>query len=218
MKLRLILGVSLLASLCNAAPTYYLATDQTGGQTQIDINHTSTWLLEPNVDFSFGGGLFTMKAGNNASAFVTLSLYEGTDASGPLLGSAALTNAVFCGQVGNCGSFDKHTFSFANPILLDSNLSYFARLTSNATDVQSKAYFIKSGSFISDVNGNAIIPQPIGDVATPEPATIGLLALGFGFIAIPQIRRKLVQHAAQRTSDSGLSNGAAQSCQHRRSF
>jgi hypothetical protein len=193
MKLRLITGLSLLASLCSAAPVYYVATDQTGGQTQIDVNHSSSWLLEPNVDFSLAGGLLTMKAGNNASATLTFSLYEGSDATGPLLGSAILTNAIFCGQVGNCGSFNEHTFSFASPILLDSNLSYFARLTSTAPDVQSKAYFIKSGSFISDGNGKALIPQPIGDVATPEPATIGLFALGFGLMGVSRIRRKLVR-------------------------
>jgi hypothetical protein len=207
MKLRLITVLSLVVSLCSATPVYYLATNQTGGQTQIDVNHTSSWLLEPNVDFSIAGGLLTMKAGQNASATVTLSLYEGTDASGSLLSSAALTNAVFCGQVANCGSFAKHTFSFTNPILLDSNLSYFARLTSNAPDVQSKAYFIKSGSFISNANGNAIIPQPIGDVATPEPATIGLLALGLGLVAIPQVRRKLVQRAALAKATGSLVDG-----------
>jgi hypothetical protein len=201
MKLRLILGVSLLVSLCSAAPVYHLATDQSGGQTQIDINHTSTWLLEPNVDFFLGGGLFTMKAGNNASASVTLSLYEGNDATGPLLGSVALTNATFCSQAANCGSFAQHAFAFTNPMLLDSDQNYFAKLTSNAPDVQSKAYFIKSTSFfMSDVNGNAINPQPIGELAateTPEPATMGLFVLGFSLIAIPPVRRKLVQHAIQ---------------------
>jgi len=199
MKLRLIMGVSLLVSLCNAAPAYYLATDQTGGQTQIDVTHTSTWLLEPNVDFSFAGGLFIMKAGNSASASVTLSLYQGNNDAGPLLGSVALTNAAFCSQAANCGSFAQHAFLFTNPILLDSDLNYLAKLTSTAPDVQSKAYFIKSKTFfMSDVNGNAINPQPIGELAateTPEPATMGLFAFGFSLIAIPHVRRKLVQHA-----------------------
>ena len=52
-----------LTALGSAAPIYYLSTGQTGAQTQIDIAHTSSWLLNPNVDFSFAGGLFTMKAG-----------------------------------------------------------------------------------------------------------------------------------------------------------
>jgi hypothetical protein len=197
MKLKLITGLSLLVSLCSAAPVYYLTTDQTGGQTQIDVNHTSTWLLDPNTDFSFAGGFLTMKAGNNASTSVTLSLYEGTDDSGLLLGSVALTNSAFCSQVGNCGSFGSHAFLFGTPIALDSDVSYFAALTSNAPDVQSKAYFIKSTSFfMSDANGNAISPQPIGDLATtqaPEPATMGLFIVGLGLVTIPQIRRRLLK-------------------------
>src|SRR5213080_1044754 len=90
---------------CGASPLplYYLATGQTGAQTQIDVNHTSTWEMTPDINFAFGGGLFTMKDGSSSTDDVILSLYEGVDASGLLLESIDLTNSMFCGQVGNCG-------------------------------------------------------------------------------------------------------------------
>ena len=66
---------------CGASPIYYLATGQTGAQTQIDVNHTSSWVMTPNVNFDLGGGLFTMKDGSSTSATVNLSLIK---ASTPL--------------------------------------------------------------------------------------------------------------------------------------
>ena len=108
MALKFTFAFLLAVSLCGATPIYYLQTGQTGAQTQIDVNHTSTWLLTPNIDFDLGGGLFVMKDGSNTSARVTLSIYQGNDDNGPLLGSAWLTHADFCTQVTNCGQFKYH--------------------------------------------------------------------------------------------------------------
>jgi hypothetical protein len=176
------------ATLCQGSPSYYLATDQTGAQTQIDVNHTSAWLFVPNIDFSFGGGLFAMKAGSGAADDVTFALYQGTNATGTLLGSVVLTNTVFCAQVANCGQFNNHQFFFGVAIPVLTGTSYFATLTSPALDTQSTAYFIKSdNSFVSDVNGTPINPQPVGGVgvvSTPEPATFALIGLGLMALAI----------------------------------
>ena len=40
-------------------PTYFITTDQTGAQTQIDVNHTSLWVVTtPNADIDIFGGAF----------------------------------------------------------------------------------------------------------------------------------------------------------------
>src|SRR5579863_2821409 len=96
LRVNLAASLLILPSLCVATPAYYLATGQTGAQTQIDVSHTSTWELIPNIDFSFGGGLFQMKDGQTASDDVLLSLYQGTDATGTLLGTLTLSNTAFC--------------------------------------------------------------------------------------------------------------------------
>ena len=178
-----------LALQCGASPIYYLATDQTGAQTQIDVNHTSSWEMTPNINFDFAGGLFTMKDGSSTSATVILTLYQGIDATGSVLASLNLTHATFCAPpVGNCGQFATHQFFFATPVPLVPGTTYFAALTSSAADVQSLAYFIKNNSFfISDVDSVAIPPQPVAFGApavlpTPEPSPLPLLGIGLGLL------------------------------------
>ena len=177
-----------LALHCGASPIYYLATGQTGAQTQIDVNHTSSWEMTPNLNFDLGGGLFTMKDGSSTSATVILTLYQGIDATGSVLASLNLTHASFCIQVGNCGQFATHQFFFATPVALVPGTTYFAALTSAAADVQSLAYFIKNDSFfISDQNSVPIAPQPVAFGApavlpTPEPLPLPLLGIGLGLL------------------------------------
>lgn len=189
-----------LASVCVAGPIDYLATNQIGAQTQVDVAHTSTWLFTPTIDFVFGGGLFDMKDGSNSSDNLQFSLFQGSDATGLLLDSVSLTHATFCGQVTDCNQFALHQFFIAPPLLLTTGTTYFAQLTSLAPDTQNTAYFIKSTSyFIANQTGVPVVPSPIGGAggagggaptATPEPATFMLIGLGLGACAFFK-RRKL---------------------------
>jgi hypothetical protein len=189
-----------MASVCAAGPIDYLATNQTGAQTQVDVAHTSTWLFTPTIDFLFGGGLFDMKDGSNTSANLQLSLFQGSDASGLLLDSVSLTHTTFCNQVPNCNQFDLHQFFVTAPLLLTTGTTYFAQLTSLAPNTQNTAYFIKSTtSFIANQTGVPVNPSPIAGAgatgggaptATPEPATFLLIGLGLGACALVERRKR----------------------------
>ena len=172
----------LSATLCQAAPIYYLATGQTGAQTQIDVNHSSSWTLIPNVAFDLGGGLFVMKDGSSTTQTLMLSIYQGTNTSGTLVDTVTLNHTQFCAQVTNCGQFDVHSFLFSSPVPLTIGTTYFVQLTSTAPDVQSQAYFIKSDFyFISDAAGTPIQPEPVGfggGTAVPEISSVWMFALG----------------------------------------
>src|SRR4051794_12147606 len=78
------------------APVYYLTTGHTGAQTQIDLNHSTTWSLIAALAWSLGGGDFPMKDGTSSTADVTLSAYDGTGATGSLEPSLPLSNSNFC--------------------------------------------------------------------------------------------------------------------------
>jgi hypothetical protein len=144
--------------------------------------------MTPNINFDFGGGLFTMKDGSSTSASVTLALYQGTDDTGSLLTSFNLTQPDFCAQVSNCGQFAFHQFFFVAPVSLVAGTTYFAALTSAAANTQSLAYFIKNDSFfISDQSGTPIQPQPVdfGSPASstiPEPHSLAFLGIGGGLL------------------------------------
>jgi hypothetical protein len=192
MTLKFAISFALAVSLCGAAPVYYLGTGQNGAQTQVDVNHTSTWLFTPNIAFDLGGGLFQMKDGPKTSADIVLSVFLGSDATGTLLGAVSLTHTDFCAQVNHCNQFDSHQFFFDNPIHLAPGVTYFGELTSVAADAQTQAYFIKEESNISDRTGTPIDPQPIGSNSNAaEPASMVLTGLGFLICGIgPRFRRR----------------------------
>jgi hypothetical protein len=185
--------ILLLTSVCAASPIYYLATDQTGAQTQIDTAHTSSWVFTPSTDFNFAGGLFQMKAGGSAIADLGFVLYQGADTTGTVLASVTLTETTFCAQVSNCGTFGFHQFFFSAAVPVLTGTQYFAQLTSGAVNTQSQAYFIKSdSSFVSDQNGTPITPSPIGALAVtaPEPSNMVLISLGLLGLSVKQFGKR----------------------------
>jgi len=196
---KLSLAILLGASIGSAA-TVFISTDITGGQTQIDENHTSTWTLSPtgnDPSLTLGGGRFIMKAGD-VTEDIVFALFEGTDASGLLLADVTLTATAFCDQSpGNCNNFLLHEFFFAAPVALNTGTTYFARLTSIAPDTQSAAYFIKNDKFTTtDQNGTPIVPTPLDITpaeAVPEPAT--LLLTGAGLAIAGLLRRKALKRS-----------------------
>ncbi len=177
---RITVALGLLAStglFCSATPAaaipiYYFMVGQTGAQTQIDVNHTTSWSFNATSAWTLGGGDFTMKDGSSTKADIALSLYQGTSSAGTLLDSLTLTTAAFCTlHAGNCGSFNSTPFHFATSYTLTTGLDYYLALTSLSSNVQSQAYFIKDPGkvTISDANGIALPGQTIGPSPTPVP-------------------------------------------------
>lgn len=127
------------STAASAQAAYSLWTGQTGAQTQIDVNHTSSWYITVNSGtVLFGGGQFTIKRGSATTASITLKLYAGS-AAGSLLAS----KTVLPSGVGS--SYANVDFSFATPLSLGPG-TYFASVTSSAIDTASQQYFIKGGA------------------------------------------------------------------------
>ena len=70
-----------------AQDTYFLFLDQTGANTKLSENSTSSWhiIVASGASFSFGGGKFDMRVGNSASADAVLTIYDGSNTSGTVL-------------------------------------------------------------------------------------------------------------------------------------
>ena len=143
--LRVLLLVSLF-SLALQAQTY-IVTGHTGSQTFINTSATSTFnfTVPASGTWSVLGGKFTMKDGSSTSADITLSLYAGATATGPVLTSKTLTHTAFCAQVSSCGQFDWHMFAFPSAYGLVAGAQYTITLTSPAGS-GSDTYYIKPGT------------------------------------------------------------------------
>ena len=155
----------LLAALAlpRASAQYFLYSGQSSAQTQIDVNHQSTWLLQlTSGTLAFGGAKLTMKLGPSTVQNVTFSFYNGTSTSGPLFRQVVLTPASLT------QSFTETLYAFPSPVTLVPGY-YYATLTSPAVDTQSTAYFIKgyADAFVSN-DGTTVYPS-MTSISDPVP-------------------------------------------------
>lgn len=180
-----LVSFSCLPSAATAVPIYYFTTGQAGTQAQLDASHTVSYNFTATSAWMLGGGDFTMKAGSSATANVMLALYRGNDATGTLIDKLTLTGTTFCTlHTGNCGTFNSTPLHFAAPDTLTSGLNYYLALTSDASNVQSQAYFIKDPGTVTiqDSTGTPLPNQTVGTSASatpisiPEPPSLAIVA------------------------------------------
>ncbi len=181
---RKLVGCCVFAALCaasNASAGLFVSTGKTGDQVQCDVNHTQHWTYSVSTDVSgIDGALLTMKRGSQTSSQISFVIFEGTfDA----FGSATNLLSVTLASNKFTQSFNGVQFK-ATAISLLAGHVYTAVLSSNATDSQNKAYFIKGGSTVplqfvnssgDPVLGGSIITPPVTP-PVPAPGTAVLLA------------------------------------------
>lgn len=195
----LILLISLLLpGLCQADTVYYfVTTNHTHAQVQLDVSHTSSWTFSPNADILLGGGKFIMKEGSSVldTTWSAFQVWEGPQ-GGTLRAGETLSKTEFeaAHPGGNDGTFGQLPVPYyvIPTFTLLGGHSYTITLTSNAADAGSQQYFIKdpthaafqdgSGNFLTTpppvYNGPPLVPE------VPEPSTWVLMAGGVGLLAI----------------------------------
>jgi len=121
---------------------YYLSTGQSGAQTQIDVNHTTSWSFTATIGLDAGRWRF-----HHEGWLVHLGRHpavglQGTNASGTLLTSIDLSNTAVLLAAGRQQlpelRIDAFSFCDGQRIHLHLGLQYYIALTSTAPDVQSQ--------------------------------------------------------------------------------
>ena len=127
-RLILVAAAIWLAAPSNAfaQSTYYLWTGQSGAQTQVDVNHKSSWYIKVSTgsSFVFGGGKFDIKKGSRTSDTISLKLYQNNSA-----GTLLATKTVSASSVTQ--SFTSVDFSLSSTVTLTAG-TYYATVTSAA--------------------------------------------------------------------------------------
>jgi hypothetical protein len=181
------LGAALLitaGSSASADTNWYISTDQTGAQTQIDTNHFSSWIFTLTNNMDIWGGDFLLKDGPKTTADITFSLYLGALTREDLFSgtnapfrSVVLSNQQFKQQNPTDQQYNPVIFRFGDaPVSLSNSITYTAALASPARDTSSYQYFIKGGTNVT------IIPAP-------EPATYFLLGMGLLLLIVAYGRK-----------------------------
>jgi hypothetical protein len=189
-KVFILLLLTLAATSALSASTNYLyvETDQTGANTQIDANHTSSWNFTALSDWVLGGGLFTMKQGSKTSLDIYFTLSTTGSADVVLHPSITGSTSQFTQQWGQIN------FSFTPVVTLIPNAYYTLTLHSTSPDTQSQAYFIKGNTSnygFETIDGTPLDPSEYADgfvAAVPEPGTWLLAAGGIGLVLFARRR------------------------------
>lgn len=187
-----------------ADTNWYITTDHTGAQTQIDTNHLSSWIFGVPTNMAgieIWGGDFIMKDGPRTDESLTFSIYFGALTPADLFAgtntpfaTAVLSNAEFKLQNSTDQQYNPVILSFTDiygsnaPVLLNPSITYTAALTSAAMDVASHQYFIKGGNL----------------EFVPEPSTYALMGLGVVALILMHLH-----HRKARRSDRGKEGGTA---------
>ena len=129
-----------------AQSTYYLWTGQSGAQTQVDINHKSSWYITvaTGSSFTFGGGKFDIKKGSRTSASISLKLYQNNSA-----GALLAIKTVSASDVTQ--SFSNVDFSLASTVTLTAPPPITVAVTPSSATVQTGS----TQPFAATVTGSA---------------------------------------------------------------
>ena len=166
------LAAAVFASAASAT-NIYVATNITGAQTQIDIDHRSYWTFSTGASVAnFTGGSFVMKRGNSAVGSVNFAVILGTyqDFLNNYTAGTGAYNNPSAGTLGNIivqqsldqtnfgSAFTQTAFSGVTTTLAGGT-TFTAVLWSSVPDNQSQAFFVKQGGgdlFWSDSTGTAV--------------------------------------------------------------
>ncbi|MBL8565786.1 MAG: DUF11 domain-containing protein [Hyphomicrobiaceae bacterium] len=162
-----------------AAAQAYLETGQTGAQTQIDVNHTTTMYIGAPASFLFGGANYVMKRGSSSTANVDFTVYPNASCTGTPLVTVTNISTAFD------SSYAPVLFQIPGNLTLTPGI-YCTKLTSSAVDQQNEAFFIKGFEACvvlpeSEANGavcSTTIPTLAPNLSVTKSAPLPGLAVG----------------------------------------
>ena len=153
----------------SALAQYYVTTDITTAQTQIDAFHTTkVYLFVTSGTLDVGGANLTMKRGSNSTDNVTVTLYQDSTKA-TSLGSYTRPATDFS------QSFSQLIFPISQS-LNAKGTPYYLEVTSGALNVQSQAFFIKgtNSCTVADTNGNAASSASCNFSTPSDPSAANL--------------------------------------------